>query len=118
MDPKKEDNEIFIYPTNKDCESRFEYVRISGELSSKDSNALKTIEVLGLNSNPSLSIRRKAKILEGEGFRDSLFLMSNDPSMIKSLIEQKVEFLYRPNQKGFLSVMCFVVVAAITGRTS
>lgn len=31
---------------------------------------------------------------------------------------QKIQTLYQTNQKGFLTVMCFVVAAAILGRTS
>lgn len=114
---KKEDNEIFIYSTNRDCEQYFEYAK-TGKMVGRNNDAIKTIEVLGLNSNEKLNIRRKAKLKEGEDFRELVFMQSIDPSMIKFLIEQKIESLYTPDSTGFLTVMCFVIVAAIIGRTS
>ena len=114
--PKKEDEEILTNPTDKMCEDKFEYNRSTGEISSTDGNTLKDIQVLGLNANPSLNIRRKAKVQEGEGFRNLVFSQNNNPSMIRSLIEQRIQNLYERNQKGYLPAMCFVILAAILGR--
>lgn len=55
----KGDNIISINPLQEDCQSKFTYT-LSGEINGEDHDANDTIEILGLNINNLIDMRKKA----------------------------------------------------------